>query len=139
MARNATALDVIVSIGEESGWIEMEADLEKLWANPTLGAAANGVFLDVMEAQLNENRAAEVEGRPARIAKRDQRFPGWEQGKDISSNYSDVQFGQEFDDGEPVNFPQGGPEVPSSGNIARAKLELNPPPAKKAVTRGVKG
>lgn len=117
----------------------MEADLEKLWANPTLGAAANGVFLDVMEAQLNENRAAEVEGRPARIVKRDQRFPGWENSKHISSNHSDVTFGDEFDDGEPVMFPQGGPEVPSSGTIIKARQELLPPPPPPAVKRTTKG
>lgn len=118
----------------------MEPDFAKLWANPTLGAAANGVFLDVMEAQLNENRAAEVEGRPARIAKRDQRFPGWEQGKDIPSHHSDVTFGNEFDDGEIVVVPQGGPEVPSSGTIVKARAELMPPPppVKKAATKGVK-
>lgn len=102
----------------------MDPDLDKLFSNPTLGAAANGVFLDVMEAQIVENRAAEVEGRAARIAKRDQRFPGWEQGKQVDSNYADVTFGHEFDDGSPVDFPQGGPEVPNSGTIRVAKEAL---------------
>jgi hypothetical protein len=104
----------------------MDPDFEKLWANPTLGAAANGVFLDVMEAQMNENHSAEVEGRPARIAKRDQRFPGWEQGKDIHSAYSDVTFGNEFSDGEAVSVPQGGSEVPASGTIIAARKALEP-------------
>lgn len=103
-----------------------DPDFEKLRSNPTLGAAANGVFLDVMEAQINENRAAEVEGRPARIAKRDQRYPGWEQGKEISSTYSDVTFGEIFDDGEAVGAPQGGSAVPMSGTILAAAKALQP-------------
>lgn len=105
----------------------MDPDFSKLWANPTLGAAANGVFLDVMEAQNAENRAAEAEGRPPRIAKRDQRFPGWEVNKHVDSNYADVTFGSDFDDGSPVEFPQGGSEVPSVGAIRAAKEALKPP------------
>lgn len=107
----------IASTDQESGWIQMtDPDFEKLWANPTLGAAANGVFLDVLEAQQSENRAAEIEGRPARNVKRDQRFPGWEQNKVIASDYSDVTFGDQFDDGSPVAFSQG------------ARAEFVPPP-----------
>lgn len=121
-----------------------DPDFEKLFSNPTLGAAANGVFLDVMEAQQNENRAAEAEKRPARIAKRDQRFPGWEQGKDISSSYSDVSFGETFDDESPVEGPQGGSVVPVSGTIVAAREALReaskplPEPAKttKTATKG---
>ena len=101
----------IASTELESGWTQMEPDFEKLWANPTLGAAANGVFLDVLEAQQAENRAAEIEGRPARNVKRDQRFPGWEQHKVISSDYSDVSFGDQFDDGSPVTYSQGAPRA----------------------------
>lgn len=95
-------------------------------SNPTLGAAANGVFLDVMEAQVIENRRAEIEGRNAQIAKRDFRHPAWIR-PDAGSLYEDVSFGTHFDDGEPVNSPQGGPEVPSSGMMAAARKSLNRP------------
>jgi hypothetical protein len=81
-------------------------------SNPTLGAAAHGVFLDVMEAQVTENRRAEIENRPARIAKRDARYPGWEKPEDAPSHWEDVGFGNEYADGEKVIAPQSGPLVP---------------------------
>lgn len=97
-------------------------------SNPTLGAAARGVFLDVMDAQLAENRAAEIEGRPARIAKRDNRHPGWTPPNGISSLHTDVTFGTHFDDGEPVIAPQGGPEIPASGLMLSARERLGVTP-----------
>jgi len=98
-------------------------------SNPTLGAAANGVFLDVMEAQVIENRRAEIEGRNAQIAKRDFRHPAWSR-PDAGSLYEDVSFGTHFDDGEPVNSPQGGPEVPAAGMMAAAHKALGKPPVR---------
>lgn len=92
-------------------------------SNPTLGAAANGVFLDVMEAQIEENRRAEIEGRPARMAKREARRPNYEVGE-INSSYSDITFGTHFEDGEPITAPQGGPEIPTSGNLSSALIAL---------------
>lgn len=111
----------IASTEKESGSIQMDPDFDKLWSNPTLGAAANGIFLDVLEAQNSENRAAEVEGRPARNVKRDQRFPGWEQHKVIPSDYSDVSFGDQFDDGSPVNYSQGLSRAEAPAKPARKK------------------
>lgn len=93
-------------------------------SNPTLGAAANGVFLDVMDAQITENRRAEIEGRPARIAKRDERFPGYVKPESTPSYVEDVDFGTHYTDGEMVMFPQGGPEVPAAGLMAQAHKTL---------------
>lgn len=98
----------------------------EIWSNPTLGAAANGVFLDVMEAQIAENRAAEIEGRPAQIIKRDNRYPGFEV-KNPHSMFSECLPGLSYEDGAPVSAPQGGPEVPAQGAISAAQKAAQPP------------
>lgn len=70
-----------------------------IWDNETLGAAANGVFLDVLEKQQLENRAAAIEGRPARIVKRENRYPGY---VSDNPNTPDAQFGASYEDGTSV-------------------------------------
>lgn len=69
-----------------------DATIPECLSNPTLGAATNGVFLDVLEAQQAENRAAEIEGREPRIAKRDEHYPAWQRPEDLPSHYSPVVF-----------------------------------------------
>lgn len=70
-----------------------------IWDNPTLGAATNSVFLDQKEAQMIENRNAAIEGRPARIVKKEGRYPGY-----VPDNPNDpsVEFGELHNDGTPV-------------------------------------
>lgn len=46
-----------------------------IFDNPTLGQAANGVFLDVLTAQQDENRRAGIEGREPRILTRVNNHP----------------------------------------------------------------
>lgn len=98
--------------------------IPKCLSNPTLGAAANGVFLDVVDAQVAENRRAEIEGRPARIARRDQRYPAYVKPEDAPSHIEDVDFGTHYSDGEKVMAPQGGKVVPASGLVAAAQKTL---------------
>lgn len=100
-----------MSVDDENPEVE-HSTIPACLNNPTLGAAANGVFLDVIDAQIAENRRAEIEGRPARIAKRDGRYPGWEKPEGIASDYEDVDFGTHFTDGEAVMTPQTGAAVP---------------------------
>lgn len=71
----------------------------EIWKNKTLGAATNGVFLDVVEKQQAENRSAAIEGRPARIVKREDRYPGF-----VPENPNDpsVTFGSSYEDGSRV-------------------------------------
>ena len=85
----------------------------EIWNNKTLGAAANGVFLDVLEAQAAEDRAAKIEGRPAETAYRENRYPGFVD-ETNSGQTSDVLFGSEYADGTAV-CPSGGPvaDVPT--------------------------
>lgn len=71
----------------------------EIWENETLGAATNGVFLDQLEKQQLENRSAAIEQRPARIVKRENRYPGF-----VPANPNDpsVEFGATYANGDRV-------------------------------------
>lgn len=56
-----------------------------IWSNPTLGQAANGEFLDMVEARMNEQRDAAIEGREPRELMRRECYPGYEKPKTLSS------------------------------------------------------
>jgi hypothetical protein len=56
-----------------------------IWDNPTLGQAANGQFLDMVEAEMNEKRDAAIEGRKPRELMRRECYPGYEKPKTLSS------------------------------------------------------
>lgn len=105
----------------------------RIWDNPTLGAAANGVFLDVVEAQQIENRRAEIEGREPLIAIRDDRYPGFpshDHIKGMVESITDVRLvepGGEFKDGEVVTISQAGPQVmPKLPKAVEPKVEPEP-------------
>ncbi len=49
----------------------------EIFDNPTLGQAANGPFLDLIEAQMNEDRDAKIEGRMPQKLTRDNCYPGY--------------------------------------------------------------
>ena len=102
-----------------------------IWDNETLGAAANGVFLDVLEKQQLENRAAAIEGRPARIVKRENRYPGY---VSDNPNKPDAEFGASYNDGSSVvpviAPPEDGynkfDESPADSSSKGAKLAAKP-------------
>lgn len=103
-----------------------------IWDNPTLGAASHGVFLDQVEKQQLENRAALIEDRPARIVKRENRYPGY-----VPDNPNDpsVTFGSTHADGSDVipvipapetgydRYDYGDEEVSSKGSTEEAKAD----------------
>ena len=104
----------------------------EIFNNPTLGAAANGVFLDVMEAQQAENRAAAIEGREPELVHREGRYPGY-MPENPSSYHSDVTIGNTFQDGSPVTAPQGGPVKPEASGIPAAQKPSQRPSAPSVV------
>ena len=110
-------------IEPENDPIVIASTVPECLSNPTLGAAANGVFLDVMEEQARENHRAEVENRPARIAKREARYPGYSK-NNTGSNHSDVSYGTHYEDGTEVVAPQGGNVTPAFGRMLKARTEL---------------
>ena len=72
-----------------------------IFNNPTLGQAANGQFLDMVEAEMNEKRDAEIEGREPRELRRRENYPGYVKPKTLSS----------FDTGiTTVESPMGSPD-----------------------------
>lgn len=93
----------------------------EIWENKTLGAAANGVFLDVLEKQQIENRAAVIEGRPARIAKRENRYPGY---SPEDPNSPSVEFGSTYDDGTSVVPVIPAPETGYEGTGAEKAVRV---------------
>lgn len=73
----------------------------EIWENKTLGAASNGLFLDALEAQQQENRRAVLEEREPLTVKRENRYPGFEEGK-VDSQHTGITFGDTYDNGDPV-------------------------------------
>lgn len=85
----------------------------EIWDNPTLGAAAPNVNLDVVERQAIEDRAAKFEDREPREIVNDNNYPGWvpevnERTGTVPSNYQTVHFVDENPNDIPVD--SGRPE-----------------------------
>jgi hypothetical protein len=80
----------------------------EIWDNPTLGAAAPNVNLDVVERQAIEDRAAKFEDREPREIVNDNNYPGWtpdvnERTGTVPSNYQTVHFADENPNDIPVD------------------------------------
>lgn len=61
----------------------------KIWDNPTLGEATNNLFLDEVEAQAKEDRAARREGRTPETIQREVRYPTMPPSGSVPSSVSD--------------------------------------------------
>lgn len=61
----------------------------EIWKNQTLGEAVDNQFLDEVEAQSKENRAARREGRPPREVQRVVRYPQMTPSGSVPSNIQD--------------------------------------------------
>lgn len=72
-----------------------------IFDNPTLGKAANGVFLDVLTAQQDENRRAEIEGREPRMVTRVNDHPAFAPDVFLPSHDTGLRFA----DVETPTFP----------------------------------
>lgn len=104
----------------------------EIFNNPTLGAAANGTFLDVEEAQYVENRAAKVEGREPRIATREESYPGFVP-QEVTSLYDNVSFKERLESEfplTPAKLPIG-PEA--SSGVLRPGTPVAAPTARNEV------
>lgn len=71
----------------------------EIWENPTLGEAVDNQFLDEVEAQSKEDRAARREGRAPREVQREVRYPTMTPSGSVPSSVSDkltfVKSGEE--------------------------------------------
>lgn len=61
----------------------------EIWDNETLGEAVDNQFLDEVEAQSKEDRAARREGRAPREVQREVRFPTMMPSGSVPSSVSD--------------------------------------------------
>lgn len=109
---------------------EADVTIPLALSNPTLGIATNGTFLDVEEAQANENRAAKIEGRAPRIADREERYPGFVP-EVATSLYDNVSFREGIP--IPPRMTTSRPEAssgvlpPSTPRVApTARMEVEP-------------
>lgn len=108
----------------------------EIWSNPTLGAAANGKFLDVVEAQRNENKRATIEGRKPLKVTRINDHPNATVELELPSRDTGIRMG----DGDVVESPVGVPQRPNPPAEVEVPEEESSPPegAKKSVSKASK-
>ncbi len=98
----------------------------KIWNNKTLGSASKLPFLDEIEAQAAENRAARAEGREPAVVVHKDNYPKLIPSETVPSGISDVK----------VVHPSSLDEVVSEDSDDSKSVELEPKPESEPVVAG---